>query len=159
MGKPSPNSIAWKLRDNTLIVFTSDNGTGGVYADESTIGGRRLAGEKGSMLEGGALVPMIVNWPGMTSPGRVSSDLVDSKRIVPTFAELAGVELPEKRSSTATALHPRCWASGETARLDLYRTGEELVRQGRRMEAQPGGPLVRHDEGAFRRAAGPRRHD
>jgi arylsulfatase A len=84
-----------KLRDNTLIVFTSDHGTGGVYAEESTIGGRRLAGEKGSMLEGGALVPLIVNWPGKTPPGKVSADLVDSTDFVPTFAELAGAKLPE----------------------------------------------------------------
>ena len=83
-----------KLRDNTLIIFVGDNGTGGVYADESTIGGRRLAGEKGSMLEGGAHVPMIVNWPGRTPAGKVSTDMVDSTDFVPTFAELAGAKLP-----------------------------------------------------------------
>ena len=82
-----------KLRDNTMIVIAGDNGTGGVYADESTIGGRRLAGEKGSMLEGGALVPLIVNWPGKTPAGKVSADLVDSTDFVPTFAELAGAKL------------------------------------------------------------------
>lgn len=83
-----------KLRENTLIVFFGDNGTGGNYADESTIRGRRLAGEKGSMLEGGANVPMIVNWPGKTPAGKVSPELIDSTDFLPTFASLAGAALP-----------------------------------------------------------------
>ena len=81
-----------KLRENTLIVFVGDNGTGGNYADEGTIRGRRLSGEKGSMLEGGANVPLIVNWPGKTPAGKVSADLIDSTDFFPTFAELAGAK-------------------------------------------------------------------
>ena len=50
-----------KLRDNTMVVFVGDNGTGGGFAAQSTIGGRRLSGEKGPMLEGGANIPLIVN--------------------------------------------------------------------------------------------------
>ena len=84
-----------RLRDNTMIVFVSDGGTGGVFADESTIGGRRLSGEKGSLLEGGALVPLIVNWPGTTPAGKVSADLIDSSDFLPTLAELAGAKLPD----------------------------------------------------------------
>jgi arylsulfatase A len=84
-----------KLRENTLIVFVGDNGTGGAYADESTIGGRRLSGEKGSMLEGGALVPLIVNWPSRTPVGKVSADMIDSSDFLPTLAEVAGAKLPE----------------------------------------------------------------
>ncbi len=83
-----------KLRENTLLVFFGDNGTGSNYADVSTIRGRRLSGEKGSMLEGGANVPMIVNWPGHTPAGKVTSALIDSTDFHPTFAELAGAKLP-----------------------------------------------------------------
>ncbi len=85
-----------KLRENTLLVFMGDNGTGGAWANQSTIGGRRLSGEKGSMLECGGLVPMIANWPGKTPAGKVSSDLIDSTDLLPTFTELAGGKLPEK---------------------------------------------------------------
>jgi arylsulfatase A len=85
-----------KLRDNTLIVFVGDNGTGSHYAPTSTIGGKRLSGEKGSMLEGGANVPLIVNWPGKTPAGKVTADLIDSTDFLPTFAELAGAPLPAK---------------------------------------------------------------
>ncbi|MBM3757803.1 MAG: hypothetical protein FJW38_27950 [Acidobacteria bacterium] len=83
-----------QLRNNTLLVFFGDNGTAEGYADRSTIGGKQVSGAKGSMLEGGALVPMIVNWPGKTPTGKVSSDLVDSTDFVPTFAALAGAKLP-----------------------------------------------------------------
>ncbi len=84
-----------KLREKTLIVFMGDNGTGKGQADRATIGGRRLSGEKGSMLEGGALVPLIVNWPGVTPSGRVAPELVESSDFLQTFAELAGAKLPE----------------------------------------------------------------
>ena len=83
-----------KLREKTLIVFFGDNGTGKAQAKTSTIGGRALSGEKGSMLEGGARVPMIVNWPGVTPAGTVSTGLVDSTDFLPTLVELAGGKLP-----------------------------------------------------------------
>jgi arylsulfatase A len=83
-----------KLRENTLIVFVGDNGTAGGQAPNAKIGGRRLSGEKGSLLEGGALVPLIVNWPGTAPAGKVSNDLVDSTDFLPTFAELAGGKPP-----------------------------------------------------------------
>jgi arylsulfatase A len=86
-----------KLRDNTLIIFVGDNGTAGGYVDVSTIRGRRISGGKGSMLEGGALVPLIASWPGKTPAGKVSADLIDSSDFLPTFAELAGAKLPVKK--------------------------------------------------------------
>ncbi len=82
------------LREDTLLMFFGDNGTGAKYAEQSTIGGRRLSGQKGSMLECGALVPMVVNWPGTAPAGKVSMDLTDSTDLLPTFAELAGAPLP-----------------------------------------------------------------
>lgn len=86
-----------KLRDNTLIVFVGDNGTAEGYAERSTVRGRRLSGEKGSMLEGGALVPLIANWPGKTPAGKVTAELVDSTDFLPTFAALAGARPPAGR--------------------------------------------------------------
>ena len=83
-----------KLREKTVVIFFSDNGTTGGRLGRATIGGRALAGAKGSMLDGGGRVPMIVSWPGAAPAGRVSADLVDSSDFLPTFAELAGVGLP-----------------------------------------------------------------
>ena len=85
-----------KLRDNTLIIFMGDNGTGKAQDTLSTIGGRNLSGMKGSMLECGGRVPFIANWPGKVPSRRVSSDLIDSTDLLPTFAEIIGTKLPEK---------------------------------------------------------------
>ena len=84
-----------KLREKTLIVYVGDNGTAKNGAAISTIGGKKIHGSKGSMMEGGSLVPMIVNWPGTTPVGKVCTDLVDFSDYVPTFAAVAGAKLPE----------------------------------------------------------------
>jgi arylsulfatase A len=83
-----------KLRENTLIVFFGDNGTAGGHANRATIGGKRLSGQKGTMLEGGSLEPLIVNWPGVAPEGKVNHDMIDSTDFIPTFAEIAGAKLP-----------------------------------------------------------------
>jgi len=81
------------LRESTLIIFAGDNGT-----DRAgyTINRRRISGGKHTMLEGGALVPCIVNWKGTAPAGSVVKDLVDFSDLLPTFAELAGAKLPDK---------------------------------------------------------------
>lgn len=84
-----------KLRENTLVVFIGDNGTAANFADRATVRGKRLSGQKGALLEGGSLVPMIVNWPGTTPEGKTSTDLVSLTDFFPTFAALAGAELPK----------------------------------------------------------------
>jgi arylsulfatase A len=84
-----------KLSDNTILIFFSDNGTAGGHADAATIGGRRLSGQKGSMLEGGSLEPLIVYWPGVTPKGKVCEDLISSTDFLPTFADIAGAALPK----------------------------------------------------------------
>ena len=76
-----------KLRENTLIVFMGDTGTASEQYQKATIGGKLLSGKKGSMLEGGSLVPMIANWLGVISTNKVTDDLIDASDILPTLAE------------------------------------------------------------------------
>jgi len=79
------------LRDKTLILFSADNGT----AHQSrTLQGRTLSGQKGSMLDCGAHVPMIASWKGTTPTGKTTRDLVDFSDLFATFADLAGASLP-----------------------------------------------------------------
>lgn len=84
-----------KMRENTLIVFMGDNGTANEGAPRATIQGKKLSGKKGDMLEGGSLVPWIVNWKGVVKPGSVLNDLVDATDWMPTFAALTGAALAE----------------------------------------------------------------
>ena len=129
-----------KLREKTLVVFVGDNGTAGKYAGEATIGGRRLSGQKGSMLEGGSLVPLIVNWPGVAPAGEVCGDMVDSTDFVPTFAELAGANLPKGKIIDGRSFAPRVrgeqgkprdWAFIQLARMWYVRdTGWKLNQAG-----------------------------
>ena len=82
------------LREKTLIIYFGDNGTATGHAPTSTVGGRRLNGAKGDVLEGGSRVPFIVNWPGITPAGKVSHEMIDSSDFFSTFAALAGAKLP-----------------------------------------------------------------
>lgn len=83
-----------RLRENTILIFMGDNGTDNIEFDRATVGGRRLSGAKGFMLEGGTRVPLMVIWPGKISAGGVSSALVDASDIFPTVLEFAGVKPP-----------------------------------------------------------------
>jgi arylsulfatase A len=81
---------------NTLIIFSSDNGPhleGGADPDYFNSNGS-LRGYKRDLYEGGIRVPMIVCWPEVISPGRVSDHISAFWDIVPTCAELAGVGTP-----------------------------------------------------------------
>jgi len=113
------------LRERTLVIFFGDNGSANPRAARATIGGRALAGAKGSMLEGGGRVPMIVSWLGTVPAGRVAADLVDSSDFLPTFAELAGTPLPPNTVIDGRSLAaqfrgvgegPRSWVFHQLAR-------------------------------------------
>jgi arylsulfatase A len=83
------------LRERTVIVFTGDNGTARFGADRSIINGRRINGQKGTMLEGGSRVPLLASWKGTMPEGRVVNDLVEFTDFFATFADLAGAKLPD----------------------------------------------------------------
>ena len=127
-----------KLRDKTLVIFFGDNGTANPRADRATIGGRPLAGAKGSMLDGGGRVPLIVSWPGVTPAGKVSADLLDSSDFLPTFAALAGAKLPantviDGRSFAAQVRgekgEPRPWIFNQLARSWYVREADWKLNQ------------------------------
>ena len=95
VGKLMHTLDSLKLRDNTLIVFFGDNGTAGQAAAIGSINGKKIIGKKGTMQEGGSLVPLIINWPGVIKKPAVSKNLIDASDFVPTFAEIAGATLPK----------------------------------------------------------------
>ncbi len=90
-----------QIFDNTLIIFTSDNGptyAGGVDADyfKSAAPFKNNRGRtKGYTYEGGIRVPMIVSWPAKIKTGTVSNHIGCFYDFLPTLCEVAGVEIPK----------------------------------------------------------------
>ena len=116
------------LAKKTLIILTSDNGTHRRIG--SLLGDRNIQGGKGQVFDAGTRVPFVVRWTGTVKPGRVSEDLIDFSDILPTFAELAGAEVPTDRvidgRSFAPQLrgkvgNPRQWVYTQNAEKKLVR--------------------------------------
>lgn len=79
-----------KIRDNTIIVWTTDNGTG--VGQIGRMNDRYVRGGKMHLTENGLNAPFIVNCPGIVPSGVVTDALVDFTDLLPTFCDLAGVE-------------------------------------------------------------------
>ena len=134
------------LREKTLVIFIGDNGTGkGVT---SMMGDRAVSGGKGTPVDRGMHVPMIVSWPGVLKPGSVCDDLIDTTDFLPTICAAAGVAIPDTLKPDGRSFlpqlkgqkgHPRewiyCWYSrgggakaehefAMTKDFKLYRDGE-----------------------------------
>ena len=87
-----------ELDDNTVVFFTSDNGTtylkGQVdYEFFDSVG--PLRGLKGSLYEGGIRVPMVVRWPGRIKPGAKTAHAAVHYDILATLADIAGADAPD----------------------------------------------------------------
>ena len=139
------------LREKTLIFFVGDNGTAPGRAARSTVEGRQLSGRKGTTLEGGSRVPMIVNWKGTTPEAKVLGDLVDFSDFFPTFAELAGADLPagvtiDGRSLAAQIKGqpgaPREWAYVELNGKRYVRTARWKLNNAGELYDMKGAPFV-----------------
>jgi arylsulfatase A-like enzyme len=98
-----------EIDDNTLVVFTSDNGPwvettrgmkpdGGKFIPRDHSGSAApLKGWKMSAWDGGSKVPFIARWPKKIAAKRESSELLSTLDLLPTFAKLAGAKLPKDR--------------------------------------------------------------
>ncbi len=93
------------LRENTVILFTGDNGT--PQQVTSKIKGRTIKGGKGTLTDAGTHVPLIVNWPGRAPKGTENNDLIDFSDFLPTLADLAGIELVTQRTIDGVSFAPQ----------------------------------------------------
>jgi len=116
------------IDDNTLVVFTSDNGPTGA----GSTGG--LNGGKYCTMEGGHRVPGIFRWPGVIPPGQVSDVTLTSMDLLPLFCGLAGVDLPSDRAIDGKNILPilRGEATATPHEFLYYYNGTNLqaVREG-----------------------------
>lgn len=101
-----------KLADNTVLIFTSDNGGVGGYEREGIRKSKGITDNaplrsgKGSLYEGGTRVPFVVRWPGVTKPGSASDVPSIHVDVYPTLVELAGGKMPEGQVFDGESLAP-----------------------------------------------------
>ena len=81
------------LKENTLIIFTSDNGGHSTTWKEINTSGP-LRGFKRDLTEGGIRVPFIAYWPGKIAAGTINEEIIAFQDMLPTFASLGGTEAP-----------------------------------------------------------------
>jgi arylsulfatase A len=107
------------LRDNTLVLFTGDNGTEGAGKSTKT--------------ERGVRVPLIVRAPGLVPPGTVSRELASLADVFPTLAELAGAAVPVDHPLDGKSLVPTLRDPKAKHReiLVSYLQDQELARDAR----------------------------
>ena len=118
------------IRDNTLLLFTGDNGT-----DKPIVtpwNGTKVVGGKGSMTDTGTRVPMIASWPaGIKQPGRVVDDLVEFCDVMPTLCEVTGAELPANYPGDGSSIVPVLQDNSRARRKDwlyIWYRGQVMVR-------------------------------
>ncbi|MCA9196759.1 MAG: sulfatase-like hydrolase/transferase [Planctomycetales bacterium] len=83
---------AQQMLDNTIVIFTTDNGTDRGISGQRL--GKNVRGAKAQLNEAGTSQPFIVYGPGTVPAGKTTDALVDFTDILPTFCELAGAKLP-----------------------------------------------------------------
>jgi arylsulfatase A len=122
------------LRENTLIVFTGDNGTDQPIV--SMLAGKEYVGGKGLTSDNGTHVPLVASWPGTIKGASICHDLVDFSDILHTLCEAAGIRPPGELMVDGRSIlpqlkgqvgQPREWIYGWYAR-DGKTNAKEWVR-------------------------------
>jgi arylsulfatase A len=97
------------ISDETLIIFTSDNGAHWTEKDKSKFDHRAnglLRGQKADIYEGGHRVPFLVRWPGHISSGTRSMQTISLSDLFATLAELLGEEIPQGAAEDSISIMP-----------------------------------------------------
>jgi len=133
------------LDDNTIVIFTSDNGP--------SLPGKAtpLSGKKGSTLEGGMREPTVIRWPGKIPAGSVNNKLLTTMDLMPTFTKLAGAHLPDDRVIDGKDIWPALSGDAESPHeaffyfkgntLEAVRSGDwklHLAKSGSKTKASRG---------------------
>lgn len=106
--------------ENTLILFTADNGTHKSITSEWM--GQEIKGGKGTTTDMGNHVPLIAYWKGKALNGAEINDLVDFTDFYPTIADLAGIELGENDPSDGQSFLPQILGEDTTPRSWILQT-------------------------------------
>ncbi len=89
-----------RLEKNTIVVYFSDNGPNGSRWNDG------LRGRKGSTDEGGVRSPLVISWPGVIKAGTVVTQICSAMDLMPTLAELAGVDVVSTKPIDGMSIAP-----------------------------------------------------
>ncbi|MEI6891163.1 MAG: sulfatase [Pontiella sp.] len=139
------------IDENTVVIFTSDNGPSlGKVAP--------LTGKKGSSYEGGMRVPTVIRWPGKIAAGIEIDEIMTTMDLLPTFAGLAGAEIPSDRVIDGKDILPVLTENEKTPheaffyykgnRLEAVRSGKWKLHLGRPNGKRPKGKVGRRGKGS-----------
>lgn len=103
------------LTDNTIVIFTSDNGGQIMVTSNSP-----LRGQKGNLYEGGIRVPLIVKWLGKTKKGSICDIPVTVVDYFPTLAEMAGADVPENKNIDGESIVPLLYGKKSLERDAIF---------------------------------------
>jgi arylsulfatase A-like enzyme len=130
------------IGENTLVIFTSDNGPWHNLPDRMLQRGNErwhtgskglLRGSKGTTYEGGFRVPCIMRWPSMIPAGQVSSEMASTIDFFPTISKAVGVNIPEGYVLDGYDLTPFLMGTSPSPRIEfIYSQGTwfEALREG-----------------------------
>ncbi|QDV84705.1 sulfatase [Planctomycetes bacterium TBK1r] len=134
------------LDENTLVLFTSDNGPpkNTLFASPGP-----LRGNKGTTFEGGMREPTVVRWPGKIPAGKPNDELMTTIDLLPTFAKLAGAMIPTDRVIDGKDIWPTLIGEAPTPHeAFFYHGGNQLraVRSGKwKLHTRNGKPAQLYD--------------
>lgn len=119
------------IDENTLVIFTSDNGAARRWGGSNA----PLSGFKGSTMEGGMREPCVIRWPGKIPAGKTCDALASTIDLLPTFAKLAGGGAPTDRiidgkEITSIMYHPDTAKTPHEAFYYYFRDQLQAVRSG-----------------------------
>ena len=118
VGRIQDRLEALGLLSDTVIVFTSDNGSH--YSLVSELDGIGITGDKGSPTDAGTHVPLVVSAPGRIEGGQVIDDLIDFTDFLPTLAHVAGLDLPDGLGAEGVSFWKRLQGKAGNPRRWLF---------------------------------------
>jgi arylsulfatase A-like enzyme len=127
------------LKENTLLIVTSDNGARLTNYDGKDYGHKscgELRGQKADIWDGGHREPFVARWPGHILPGRVSDELICLADLMATCADIVGIELPSDAGQDSYSIVPAlegCTGSAPVREAVIHHSGAGMfsVRQGK----------------------------
>ena len=130
------------IDENTLVLFTSDNGPAIGSAGP-------LKGRKGSTFEGGMRESTVIRWPGEVPAGKSNAEIMTTMDLLPTFVKLAGAEIPKDRVIDGKDIWPTLTGeAGTPHEAFFYHRGNSLnaVRSGKwKLHTKNGKPSQLYD--------------